>query len=293
MVHSPARRPSRLKLPGRVFENTAGPGNTMTFAAPIRRYADINAGVYAAPYIYDVNGDNLPDLLIGVRSGFVRYFENRGTATAPQFDAVATNTAFGNINVSTFLSLYGYANPIVTTLDSTATRYVLSGNEEGRIYGYVFDADSIYSGSFAQVFDHYANIDAGERTSLTIADITHDGKPEMIVGNHRGGLGFYTLSDSIEDIIAVPTLASNPLKCDVYPNPTNGAVFLSIQGMQPAQPAVVSVYGLLGNRMLHTEVLPLADSWAGQLSMAHLPAGVYVVHVAQGAYFKTVKLIKQ
>lgn len=276
------------------FENLAGrPDTAMNFAAPVAKYYDMYAGKpYSAPFLFDVNGDGLTDFLIGSRSGYIRYFENRGTTTSPNFDAVPTNAVFGGINVSTDFSIFGYAGPVITTLDSTGQLYLLSGNEEGRIYGYEFDRDSIYGGSFVQVFDAYSGIDAGERSTLTIADVTNDGKPEMIVGNYRGGLEFFTLSDTIENIISAPTLASRQVGVTVFPNPTSGNVFLSVSGLLTNQPLSYTITSLLGSVVLAETVQPITENWSASISFGQFPAGMYIVNLSQGAVSKSIKLIK-
>ncbi len=274
------------------FENTAGANTTMAFAAPVRQFAAIDAGKYSAPYVYDANGDSLPDLLLGSRRGTIAYYENRGTSTAPVFDALPTNPLLGLIDVSTAFSLDGYSRPVITTLDTTGQLYLLSGNEEGNIYGYLFDLDSIYTGSLRQVFNQYSNIDAGERTNITLADLTNDGKLEMIVGNHRGGLEFFTLSDTIENIIAVPSLAANPINITVAPNPTDEEVFISVSGIAQGVPLNYSIIGLLGDVVLNQNVATTGDTWTGAVSIAQYPAGLYFVRISQGAHSRTIKLIK-
>ncbi len=276
------------------FENLAGRADTiMNFAAPVLNYFDMYAGrSYSAPFLYDVNADGLTDFLMGNRSGKVMYFENHGTTTAPSFDAIPTNPFFGGVDVSTNFSLFGYSGPVITTLDSTGKLYLISGNEEGRIYGYEFNPDSIYSGTFLQVFDSYSGIDAGERSAITVADVTNDGKPEMIVGNYRGGLEFYTLSDTIENILSVKAPNQVNVGLIVFPNPTTGDITLSISGLNKSQPATVSITTILGKTILTNTIQPSQENWSGSVSFGQFASGIYIVNVSQGAVSKSIKLIK-
>lgn len=276
------------------YENTAGLGAPMAFAPPVANYfnIDVMGSGYSAPLVYDVNGDGLMDLLIGNRVGTIRYFENRGTASAPAFDQVPTNNLFGAIDVSTAFTLFGYSQPVITVLDTTGTLYLLSGNEEGNIYGYEFNIDSIYSGSFTQLFNKYSGIDAGERTAITVADITNDGKPEMIVGNHRGGLEFFTLSDTIENIVSVPTVNSEGMVVEAYPNPTASEVFVTVQGTLPGQVVTYQVLGMLGNVVTSGTLEPVGASLQANIYLAAEPVGIYLVRISQGAAHTSLKLIK-
>jgi hypothetical protein len=276
------------------FENLAGRADTiMNFAPPVLNYFDMYAGrSYSAPFLYDVNADGLTDFLMGKDSGKIMYFENNGTTTAPSFDAIPTNPFFGGVDVSTDFSLFGYSGPVITTLDSTGQLYLISGNEEGKIYGYEFNPDSIYAGAFLQVFDSYSGIDAGERSAITVADVTNDGKPEMIVGNYRGGLEFYTLSDTIENIISVPILATVNVGVSVFPNPTTGDVSLNVSGLKVNQMLTYSVTSMLGKMVHANTVHPSQDNWSGEIPFGQFPAGLYIVNVSQGAVSKSIKLIK-
>lgn len=276
------------------FENTASIGNPMAFSAPQRRYFNIDvAGYgYSTPFVYDVNGDGLLDILSGNRFGNIRYFENRGTATSPMFDDVPTNSNFGGIFVKTIFAIAGYSRPFITTLDSTGTLYLLSGNEDGNILGYEFNPDSIYNGSFTQVFSRYSGIDAGERLNLAIADLTNDGKPEMLVGNHRGGLEFYTLSDTIENIIdGIADITPN-WSLGLYPNPTNGDVNISFGGVKAGLAIQYSVTTLVGSKVLTGEFVPDAEQWTSTLPFGQYPPGLYIVTISQSNQSQSLKLIK-
>lgn len=276
------------------FENIAGPDTAMVFAAPVRNYFDLNStgGGYSAPYVYDVNGDGAPDLLIGNRLGRIRYFQNRGLANNPIFDQVPTNSFFGQVSVKTDFSLDGYSRPQIASLDTTGALYLLTGSEEGWVFGYAFNPDSIYQGSFDLVFTRYSGIDAGERSSITIADITNDGKPEMIVGNYRGGLEFFTLSDTIEYIVSSPLLLANNIFVSVAPNPTAGEVTIHANGLTKGVPLTYSVVGLLGNLVLQNAVETNGEHWQGTISLGGQPSGLYFVRIAQGQQHTTIKLIK-
>ncbi len=48
--------------------------------------ADFDIGTRAAPRIFDWNNDNIKDLLVGEKEGYVYYLENVGTNAAPVFN---------------------------------------------------------------------------------------------------------------------------------------------------------------------------------------------------------------
>ncbi len=60
----------------------------------------IDVGQFSAPFLYDMNGDSLLDLIVGRSDGKISYFWNMGTRTVPDFRKDSVNTYFGSINVT-------------------------------------------------------------------------------------------------------------------------------------------------------------------------------------------------
>ncbi|MFN4299289.1 MAG: T9SS type A sorting domain-containing protein [Thermaurantimonas sp.] len=90
------------------FQNTGSATNPQ-WAAPVNNYAGIQAGQWAAPELVDVDGDGLLDLLVGNRTGYLLYYRNTGTATAPLFTLV--NARFGGVDTRGQFDFQGYAMP--------------------------------------------------------------------------------------------------------------------------------------------------------------------------------------
>ena len=100
-------------------------------------------GLYAAPQLFDLNKDNLLDLIIGVKTGELIYYENTGTTTDPQFTLV--NELLGGVDVSD-LTPDGYSVP--NFFDFNDTTYAMVGCVDGSlkfigdIDGHISDGDS-------------------------------------------------------------------------------------------------------------------------------------------------------
>lgn len=279
------------------INNDPGTG-VASFSLLDTAYSMIDVGTNSVPYIYDINNDSIPDILCGRQRGELYYYENRGTRNAPFFDAAPTNAFFGQVSVAE-LFLQGYSAPVITTLDTTNTLYLLVGNANGRIWGYRFDRDSIHSGSFQQTFSKYSDIDVGERANFTIADITDDGKPEMIVGSFRGGLEFFTQSDSIAHVDTSLSAASEGYfdfqqkSLNIFPNPNSDHVNVQLNGINGAETAEVRILSLTG-QVLNAQQIKLNRHATQQFTLDTdmLGQGLYLLSVKINGYTITRRIIK-
>ena len=85
----------------RYFENT-GNALTLVFAATASATIDsIDVGERAAPSLVDLDHDGDVDLIVGAADGSLSYFENAGTAHAPNFIArTGTDNPFNGLGVA-------------------------------------------------------------------------------------------------------------------------------------------------------------------------------------------------
>ncbi|MDX2003346.1 MAG: T9SS type A sorting domain-containing protein [Chitinophagales bacterium] len=274
----------------RYFDNQAI-GASAAFILTNPNYFNIDVGTNSTPFLHDLNGDGLLDIIVGNKSGSVAYFENRGTAANAVFNAVADNAALGEIDTRYPQFINGYSTPIVTHLDSSNHLFLLSGNEEGRILAYLIDPSKLKGGRFRKVFDFYSGIDGGERTALSITDLDNDGKMEMLVGNYRGGLGLYRQIDSLQAWLPDTTtqvVEIQPLDIHLAPNPTNSITYLYFD--QPFKGTIsISIFNITGS-LLESATF---DTGINRLPMdvSHLNPGIYLLSIANGSTHKILKLL--
>ena len=268
------------------FENTAGAGNPVSFSGmPDLNYQGIDAGQGVNPQIIDVNRDGLNDLLIGWRLGKVIYYPNTGTLSAPQFEPdqfTAPNVAsFGGIDTRIIPGFDGSASPTMIDVDGEYVMYV--GTQRGRIEVYE-NIDGNLDGEFTMVDSTFGEIREGQVTHIDIADINGNGKMDYIVGNSRGGLGFFT-SDS-----AVPNnnlVNDNLLNIRVLPNPANDFVYFEVDGFKEGK-TQLRVINSVGQVALEKS-LPY---WKSGVDLSRLPAGIYFCEITIGEDRGVKKLVK-
>ncbi|MCW5908452.1 MAG: T9SS type A sorting domain-containing protein [Chitinophagales bacterium] len=252
------------------------------------QYFGIDVGQYSAPFIYDVNGDNLNDLIIGRRDGRISYYWNFGTTAAPLFHADSVNNFFGNVNVTVPGFLDGYACPFVTT-DSAGNKLLYSGSTQGSVFKYLINPANLRSGSFQMLDSNVVGESVGSKSVFTMADLNNDGWMEYIIGNSRGGLMFY--SDSVWDISTLPIgIANQPEHNErlfIYPNPAKDFVVCRIEtgSITDTKVEVVNMLGQtveLDIRFAEKEI---------RINTQALQRGVYFVRIKTGKHFYSGKFI--
>jgi hypothetical protein len=265
-----------------LFTNEAGPGNQAQFVLTQANYQGIDVGESAKPQIYDVNRDNLPDLLLGERNGILKYYENIGTPTDAVFSSDPTIDEFGGIDVLP-QGFTGYSSPFMTT-DSLGNYILYVGSEQG--YLYLFDnIDDNLGGNFNLVDS--LNL-FGVNVNVNGSDINGDGRQEFVYGEFAGGLGL--LKYGIPPTFGLQESHHSGHRIKLYPNPAKDHLYLDLSEEDYGGPVWVSLIDLQGKQLFVKEF----QSTKKTISFAvdHLPSGVYMVQLRSGKYFAVGKFVR-
>lgn len=274
---------------GKLFygENIAGKGKPFQMNQFVYPFMDIDVGLYAVPFIYDLNKDGLPDLLIGERSGNINFFQNTGTATKPFFDPNAdlspNITRWGEVNTNKPGYFTGSSAPVV--FQTNQGIHLLTGSEDKGLLLYK-TADE--NGPFPIVESQLNLLKNGFQVKPAIADINADGYYELLVGNARGGLQLYatpwlSMTTARRELVGVE---SNSLR--IFPNPTNDFIRLSLESNDSWSKANVTIYDMLGRRVSQHVNYQFGDS----ISVINLPKGIYNVQLNIQSKVYTTRMIK-
>lgn len=254
------------------FKNTGGiMANFSVMTTPL--FFSIDVGQYSTPFLFDVNGDSLLDIVSGKRDGSLDYYRNMGTTTSPLFHKDSVTKNFGGININQPGYQYGNSVPFLQkNINNEIELYV--GAQSGMVFKYVVNADSVNKGPFTLVSSNYLGYDAGTNASMTIADFNADGKFEYLCGNELGGVMMY--SDTLIDTSVIISIADLPHPGSAllaFPNPGNQVLWLKLSDA-PLQTGLVEVINLYGQQM---NVDVSFHHGMAELNTSLLSAGVYLV----------------
>lgn len=264
------------------FENTGTP-EIYNFQLTEPEFSNIDVDQNAHPQFFDLNQDNLHDLVIGDYYGRFHYHENLGTANEPNFSKNAAIFQMGDI--MNFHEYGGDGSVFFTRqLDSNGTNlYILQSTAKGPILVY------------GPIKDIYADFEIADSivvnakgTSITGVNLTGDFRTELVVGQISGGL---FMLNRVKDISVgkVQLQATNPY-IKIYPNPTKDVLNVDSKSFNQGY-ALIKIQDITGKTILEQNVSIVSHQF--ELDLAHLPQGVYVLSVFQNKVTYRCRILKQ
>ncbi len=254
------------------FQNTAGAGNPVAFAAPVLNYMDnasnvIDVGQYSAPQMIDLDNDSKLDLVIGAKNGKLSYYHNVGTTTNPSFNFITS--FFGGVKVTTPPYVDGYSVPFM--YNDTGNLKLLVGSMSGYIHRYV-NINGNLNGTFTQTDSMYLNMWEGPRSSIFGKDITGDGVMDAVVGNYGGGAALY-LGDMTTGMHEVSAPA---IEFNVFPNPAKDEINVQLIGFNPDERTFLAITDLLGRVVIRQKI---GKGNVAKCDVSRLLPGLYTIQV--------------
>lgn len=147
-----------------------------------------------APSFGDLNGDNLPDIIMGNEDGKLIYIPNSGTASLPTFLLSNAVASFGGIDVGS------NSVPQIVDWNSDGISDLLVGNRSGKVYAYqgtnaaqpVFTLSSPFWGGVSTAANQPGQLTLGYATPRLIR---YQGSWKLFSGSMRGGIYVFNQID--------------------------------------------------------------------------------------------------
>lgn len=247
------------------FENTPDTNNEATFMLSELNYFSIDVGHNAAPQLIDLNRDMLLDLVIGNSRGNISYYENAGTAAVPSFSLV-TDTLGGVRTIAPFF-IDGLCVPQFVDNDGVYELYC--GSQDGGIY-YYGDIEGNLEGNFSLIDSALYDIWEGIGSSISLKDITNDGKLDMLVGNTAGGIAYY----EGEDVSSIGGEPRSFLNVSIYPNPATTSLNIDMKENSVAG-GTITITNMLGKLFYKDSI----DEVKSNINLDNLRKGVYLLRL--------------
>lgn len=249
---------------GKVHYFQKGPGSG-NFTLLVANYQSIDVGYYAAPQLYDVDGDNKLDLLVGAENGKIFYYRNTGTSASPVFTLISS--FFGGIDVHR-PGWPGYSVPFM--FDDNGSTSLVVGSERGWLFRYD-NIDANLSGNFTLSDSLYISWREGGSTAVALDDLNGDGLYDAIIGNYAGGVSFF-MGDNNVSTSSLDGMPDNGIY--VYPNPANEFLVLRTDFI-PDDNTVYSLHNAAGSLARQGELRHQQTT----IDCADLSSGVYILSV--------------
>ncbi len=239
------------------------------YASTELNYANIDIGENSTPILFDLNQDNLLDLIIGGKNGKLSYYKNTGSLSSPYF--VLITNFLGQIDVTDpNLSAYGYSTPNLY-LDNNNHIHLLIGSEQGELF-YYKNIENYLLGSYPLSEDladllgisDFQN-DSYLQTSPYLTNLNADQYAELFIGNMNGGITFTSSMNTPE----VDFITETPISLSIFPNPCTD--YVNFIGIDFHQINSVKISNSLGKVLL--QIKPNSN----KINLQALNNGIYFI----------------
>ncbi len=256
------------------FENTSDEGVPMQLNLNTPNLLELSPFNATIPQLYDVNGDDRLDLVIGEKSGTLLWWENTSApaSTTPSFESL--EIFWGEVDVKELGSLFGYASPAIFE-DASGEPLLLVNSEIGLIRAYT-DLDNAV---FTQLSEQVSGIHQGGRSGLAVADLNADGAPELVLGDYRGGLTLYSSGELISGLAenGASTL-TNALSCSVSQISTDQFLLTADQVLDT--PFDLAFYDVNGRSIPYA--VQQIDAHSLKIQFESISSGIYIYQFTSG-----------
>lgn len=247
-----------------LFINSSGNLNSMSLTLANAQIEDdnntvIDIGYGAKPQLFDLDGDDDLDLIIGEENGNINYYENMGTTNSYSFRLQTEN--LGGIDVSEWWTTIGNSAPTFFK-DASGNTQLFVGSANGQTHHYN-DIDGNILGTYVEMDTNLNYLRIATNTAVAVGYLNNDTLLDLIVGNERGGLSYFSGSNDI----SLSSISETLIHSSIYPNPVSNTLF--IKGEVPTTLTIYDINGKLILKSVNTS----------SISVNELMEGIYIIEL--------------
>ena len=255
------------------FNNDANPGQWPSFSLAALSISEaggdvaIDVGRSATPQLIDLNDDNVLEMVVGEKNGFLTLFEQKLVGRMGEIHLPVHGDTLWGIEVDNFLGIEGSSVPALTPVGDEIR--VLVTNETGTIQDFGAVPES-WDATLTEVDDDLLDLAVGLRAAAAITDLTDDGLLDVVVGIQNGGmLTFKGDMDTTNSVVNSPVRES--LRWEVMPNPGRNVLHWSSDFEWSGS---LEVRDMLGKRV---HINPVYQNREGVVNTEGWASGPYVL----------------
>ncbi|UTW68060.1 T9SS type A sorting domain-containing protein [bacterium SCSIO 12643] len=279
------------------YRNIAPPNQEADFVLVEDTFMGQLFGIQPTPFLFDVDGDNAKDLLVGQHNGNIRLYLNQGDSTNPIYTLSATDTLGGIFNY--YPGYKSNAVPFIGKIDGGTNNILVIADGDGNLM-YYDGLDNNFMGNFTLIDSMKVS---NSMIGVTGANLDGSDSLELIVGERTGGLMYLNMDavgyayspyprdtcppiiDDIEDLHK-----NNGNDLSIYPNPNDGTFKVKIQ-VQKSGAGTLTIVDMAGRRVVR-QVINLSKGLNEiDISGTGVQNGVYIVQIQVGGQLLREKLI--
>lgn len=278
------------------YRNISPPDQEADFVLVEDTFKGQSFGIQPSPLLFDVNGDNAKDLLVGQMNGNIRLYLNQGDSTNPVYTISATDTLGDIFNY--YPGEHSHAVPFIGKIDGGTNNTLVIADGIGNLL--------YYDGLDNNLMGTYTRIDSmkvsNSMIGVTGANLDGSDSLELIVGERTGGLMYlnmdalkYAYSPYPKDICVIREEDSSGCvtdKLDIYPNPNNGNFRVRFNIPYSGDGDLV-IFDMAGKTIFREPIYAVKGRNVIQVSNLEISSGFYVARIeVQGQLFRA-KLIME
>ena len=211
-----------------VNNGTASSPQFVAMTGSSNPFDGLEVGTYATPLFADVDKDGDVDLVLGDSSGLLKYFENTGTAAAPEFIA-----RVGGANPFASVDVHGRSAPALVDNDNDGDLDLAVGGANGTI-AYYENTGTAELPEYHVAASPFSFVDVYTNSTPVFGNLDGDGDAELLVGGMRyeyspddeewtqeGRVFYYDkITESAASKFVARTGKANPLPFEIRDGPS-------------------------------------------------------------------------